>query len=49
VVALTARMPDLLDTPERVPRWLVVRTGASLPGGFEPAFAAGPLSVAARP
>ncbi len=49
VVALMARMPDLLDSAERPPRWLVVRTGAPLPGGFEPAFTAGPLSVAARP
>jgi hypothetical protein len=49
VVALTARMPDLLDAPERVPRWLVAPVGAPLPGGFEPAYRAGPLSVAARP
>jgi hypothetical protein len=48
VVALMARMPDLLDAPERPPRWLVVRTGASLPGGLEPVFTAGPLSVAGR-
>jgi hypothetical protein len=49
VVALTARMPDLLDAPERVPRWLVLPAGAPLPGGFEPAFRAGPLWVAAGP
>jgi hypothetical protein len=49
VVALTDRMPDLLDAPERVPRWLVAPVGAPLPGGFEPAYRAGPLSVAARP
>ena len=49
VVALTARMPDLLDAPEGLPRWLVVRTGAALPGQFEPVFTAGPLAVAARP
>ena len=49
VVALMARMPDLLDAPERPPRWLVVPTGAALPGGFETEMAAGPLSVAARP
>ena len=49
VVALTARMPDLLDAPDRVPRWLVAPAGAPLPGGFEPAFRAGPLTVAARP
>jgi hypothetical protein len=49
VVALTAQMPDLLDAPERAPRWLVTTAGAPLPGGFEPAFRAGPLAVAARP
>jgi hypothetical protein len=49
VVALTAEMPDLLDAPEGPPRWLVVRTSAPVPGGFDPAFTAGPLSVAARP
>ena len=49
VVALTARMPDLLDAAVRPPRWLVVRTGAPLPGGFEPAFTAGTLSVAEHP
>ena len=49
VVALTAQMPDLLDAPERVPRWLVAPAGAPLPGGFEPAYRAGPLTVAARP
>jgi hypothetical protein len=49
VVALTARMPDLLDAPDRVPRWLVAPAGAPLPGGFEPAYRAGPLTVAARP
>jgi hypothetical protein len=49
VVALMARMPDLLDAAERPPHWLVVRTGAALPRGFEPVFRAGPLSVAAAP
>ena len=49
IVALMAGMPDLLDAPERPSRWLVVVSGAPLPGAFEPAFVAGPLTVAARP
>ena len=45
VVALMARMPDLLDAAQRPPRWLVVRSGAALLGPYEPVFTAEPLTV----
>jgi hypothetical protein len=49
IVALMAGMPDLLEAPQRPPRWLVVRSGAAQPPGFETAFSAGTLAVLARP